>query len=90
MLVRPVDWQELVKLCEGEKCRHDRTKGDHIIMVRPGMARPVVIPKKRGLKEDIVLGIARTLGISKDAMLEKLSGAPKKSRKNKPPSATPK
>ena len=76
--MRPIDWRELVSLCERENCKHDRTKGDHIVMVRPGMARPVVIPKKRDLKEDIVLGIARTLGMTKNAMLEKLGEKPKK------------
>jgi hypothetical protein len=54
-------------------------------MVRPGMARPVVFPKKRGLKEDIVFGVARTLGITKDVMREKLGEKPKKKKsKGKP------
>lgn len=83
--MRPVDWDELLKICEGEKCTYDRTKGDHIVMVRPGMARPVVFPKKRGLKEDIVFGVARTLGITKDVMREKLGEKPKKKKsKGKP------
>jgi hypothetical protein len=82
--VRPVDWKELLHLCEAEKCTHDRTKGDHIVLVRPGMARPVVFPKKKGLTEDIVLGVARTLGISKKALLEKL-GESKKSKRAKSP-----
>jgi hypothetical protein len=50
-------------------------------MVRPGMARPVVIPKKTDLKEDIVLYIARTLGITKAEMLEKLTGKQKSDKK---------
>ena len=77
--MRPVSWKELVKLCEREGCQHQRTKGDHIVMVRPGMARPVVIPKKADLKEDVVLSIARTLGINKADLLEKLT---RKSKKN--------
>jgi len=63
--VRPIDWKELVKLCESEGCKRDREKGDHYIMTKPGMARPVVIPKKKGLKEDIVLSVARTLGLNR-------------------------
>ena len=63
--MRPVDWQELVKLCEAEGCVLDRQRGDHYIMTKPGLARPVVIPRKRGLKEDVVLSIGRTLGLTR-------------------------
>lgn len=34
-------------------------------MVRAGLQRPIVIPKKPDLKEDIVLGIVRTLGLTR-------------------------
>ena len=63
--MRPVDWDELVKICQNAGCKFDRVKGDHYIMTRAGMARPVVIPKKKGLKEDIVLSVARTIGLSR-------------------------
>jgi predicted RNA binding protein YcfA (HicA-like mRNA interferase family) len=72
--VRPVDWRELFKLCEAEGCRLDRIKGDHYIMTKPGLARPIVIPRKKGLKEDIVLSIARTLGLSRKQMEQRLAG----------------
>ena len=71
--MRPIDWKELVKLCESEGCKRDREKGDHYIMTKPGMARPVVIPKKKGLKEDIVLSVARTLGLNRKQVEEKLT-----------------
>jgi hypothetical protein len=48
-------------------------------MTRPGLHRPVVIPKKPDLKEDIVLNVARTLGLKRkdvDAWLH-----PKKAKK---------
>ena len=41
-------------------------------MVRKGLSRPVVIPKKRNLKEDIVLGILRTIGLNKTEFLKRL------------------
>lgn len=47
-------------------------------MTKPGMSRPVVIPKKRGLTEDIVLGIGRTIGVNKKE-LEVLLDPKKKS-----------
>ena len=74
--MRPVDWDELVKVCEGEGCKHQRTKGDHYIMTKPGLNRPIVIPKKKGLKEDICLGVARTLGLTRKSLEERLQ--PKK------------
>lgn len=57
----------------------DREKGDHYIMVKPGLARPIVIPKKNGLKEDIVLTVGRTLGLDRKAMEQRLN--PKNRRK---------
>jgi hypothetical protein len=43
-------------------------------MTKAGMARPVVIPKKRDLKEDIVLSVGRTLGLNRKQMEERLAG----------------
>ncbi|MBI3679134.1 MAG: type II toxin-antitoxin system HicA family toxin [Acidobacteria bacterium] len=76
--MRPVDWKELVSLCEAEGCRRDRERGDHYIMTKPGLARPVVIPKKKDLAEDISLSIGRTLGLSRKQLEQKLSRKPKR------------
>ena len=76
--MRPVNWRELVAICEAEKCVFDRQKGDHYIMTRPGLSRPIVIPIKKDLKEDIVLSIARTLGLKRKDIEERLN--PKKGR----------
>ena len=46
--MRPVDWKELKALCESEGCVFDRQKGDHYIMTKAGLARPIVIPRKKG------------------------------------------
>ena len=72
--MRPIDWAELKALCEFHGCVHSRTKGDHYIMVKPGMARPVVFPMKKDLREDIVLGVGRTLGISRKQIEQFLKG----------------
>ena len=34
-------------------------------MTKPGMPRPVVIPKKKALTEDIVLSVGRTIGLTR-------------------------
>lgn len=70
--MRPVDWKELKKICELEGCRFQRQRGDHYIMIKEGIARPVVIPRKKDLKEDIVLSVARTLGLDRKGILARL------------------
>jgi hypothetical protein len=49
-------------------------------MTRPGLRRPVVIPKKRDLKEDIVLSVGRTLGLTRKDIEARLN--PKKDKGN--------
>lgn len=44
-------------------------------MTKPGLSRAVVIPRKRGLKEDVVLSVGRTMGLNRkqlEAALSKL------------------
>jgi len=69
-----------VAVCESERCVFDREKGDHYIMIRPGLHRPVVIPKKADLKEDIVLGVGRTIGLDRKQIEAKLNPKKKKSK----------
>jgi len=78
--VHAVNWKDLIRVCEEEGYAFDRQKGDHYIMAKPGSPRPVVIPRKRDLKEDIVLRIARTLGLTKKEMLDRLGPRKKKNR----------
>jgi len=42
-------------------------------MTKPGLARPIVIPKKKDLAEDITLSVGRTLGLSKKQLEQKLT-----------------
>ncbi len=62
--MRPVDWKELRKVCASLGWTYDRHNGDHYIMVREGATRPVVIPKKKELREGIVFSIAKTAGLT--------------------------
>ena len=76
--MRPVDFKELRKLCEQEGCVFSRQRGDHYIMVKPGLARPIVIPKKKGLTEDVVLSVGRTLGLSRSQIEARLTKGSKR------------
>ena len=74
-----VSWKKIARMCKEEGCLPDRERCDHYIMVKKGLKRPIVIPKRKDLKEDIVLTIGRTLGLSKADILDRLKN--QKSRK---------
>ncbi len=50
----------------------DRTKGDHVVLVGPGLLQPLVIPLWKELPDFIVSNNLRTAGISRKAYLELL------------------
>ena len=41
----PVSYKQLVKVFEADGFRCVRTEGDHMVFTKPGVSRPVVIPK---------------------------------------------
>jgi predicted RNA binding protein YcfA (HicA-like mRNA interferase family) len=63
--VKQVSWQELRDVAKLAGCIEARTKGDHLVMTRPGMARPVIIKMDKDLGEDIIRSNMRTLGLSR-------------------------
>ena len=58
-----VSWRELRDVAKLAGCVEERVKGDHLIMSRSGMARPVVIKMDARLGEDIVRTNMLTLGM---------------------------
>jgi predicted RNA binding protein YcfA (HicA-like mRNA interferase family) len=85
--LKRVSWQELRKVCLLLGCIDSRTKGDHLIMTRPGLARPVVIKMDSDLGEDIIRGNMLTLGLNRrqfDQLLEQIrrKGKKKKGKKS--------
>jgi len=63
--VKQVSWQELRDVCKLAGCVESRVKGDHLVMTKPGLARPVIIKMDKSLGEDIVRSNMRTLGINR-------------------------
>jgi hypothetical protein len=63
--VKRVSWQELRDICKLAGCVESRMKGDHLVMTKPGMARPVIIKMDKQMGEDIVRSNMRTLGLSR-------------------------
>ena len=63
--MRRISWQELRDVCKLAGCVESRIKGDHLIMTKPGIARPIIIKMAKDLGEDIVRSNMRTLGMSR-------------------------
>ena len=81
-----VSWKELRKICQLLGCTESRQKGDHLVMSRPGLARPIVIKMDKNIGEDIVRSNMRTLGVSRqrfDELLSQVKGGKKAKRKKK-------
>ena len=68
--VAPTDWRTLVKVFEAAGFRADRTAGSHVIMTKPGVARPLVVPKYPEVGRDIILSNLRTAGMSRNRYLQ--------------------
>jgi predicted RNA binding protein YcfA (HicA-like mRNA interferase family) len=43
--IRPVSYKQLVRVFEADGFRCVREEGDHMVFTKPGVIRPVVIPK---------------------------------------------
>ena len=63
--MKRISWQELRDVCKLAGCVESRVEGDHLIMTKPGMARPVVIKMDRELGEDIIRTNMRTLDLDR-------------------------
>ena len=51
--------RELAKLCEAEGWTFDRQKGSHMVYVKEGVPRPIIIPKRRGDVEPFVVSLVK-------------------------------
>lgn len=75
--MKRVTWQELRDVCKLAGCVESRVKGDHLVMTKAGIARPVIIKMDKDMGEDIVRSNIRTLGLSRlefEELLAKIRG----------------
>ena len=68
----PLDWRKLVRIFEADGFTKRREKGSHIIMDKPGIDRPVVIPKYPDVGVDIIKNNMRTAGMSQKQFFDLL------------------
>ena len=70
--IRPVHYRLLVALLEKDGYVFDRQRGDHLIYIKAGVARPLVIPAYSEVPVFIIKNLLRTAGISRDRYFELL------------------
>ena len=68
----PVSYKELVRVFEAEGFKCVRIEGDHMVFIKPGIVRPVVIPKYSSVPIFIIKNNLKTSGISRDRYFELL------------------
>ncbi len=62
----PADWRTLVRIFETDGFTQERTTGSHVVLTKPGITRPVIIPKYAEVDLDIVRSNLRTAGTSRE------------------------
>ncbi|HEY2860761.1 MAG TPA: type II toxin-antitoxin system HicA family toxin [Terracidiphilus sp.] len=70
--LRPVHYKLLVALFEREGYTFDRQRGDHLIYVKTGVARPIVIPAYSEVPVFIIKNLIRTANIDRERYFELL------------------
>ena len=65
----PVSYKHLVRVFETEGFRCIRIEGDHMVVTKPGVTKPVVIPRYAAVPIFIIKSNLRTAGISRDRYL---------------------
>ena len=64
--IKPIHWRRLTKVFEAEGWQLDRIAGDHLVYIKDGSVRPIVIPKSKEVQVFIILNNLKTAKISRD------------------------
>jgi len=68
--IPPHDWKKMVAAFKRAGFEEERCEGSHIVMVKEGISRPLVIPKYDDIPNFIISNNLRTAGISRKKYLE--------------------
>jgi len=68
----PIHFRQLAIVFEKAGFIYSRTKGDHAIYIKPGISRPLVIPKYKQIPVFIIKNLLRTANISREKYFELL------------------
>lgn len=68
----PVNWQDAVRAFGGAGWQHDRTRGSHYIMTRPGRPGLLSVPRHDPIKRGTLRKLIREAGLTVDEFLKLL------------------
>lgn len=71
--IQDIHWKEFEKFLLKIGCEFKREKGDHRVYWKPGIKRPVIIPRDTSLPAFIILNNLKVLGISREEYLKIIS-----------------
>ncbi|HMD97361.1 MAG TPA: type II toxin-antitoxin system HicA family toxin [Terriglobia bacterium] len=70
--LRPIDYRTLAKVFEQDGFTFDRQRGDHLIYIKPGVKRPLVIPIYKEVPVFIIKNLLRTADMSRERYFDLL------------------
>lgn len=70
--ITPTDWQTQVKIFKADGFTLAREKGSHLAFTKPGIPRPIIIPKYSEIGVAIIKGNMRTASMSRNRYFELL------------------
>jgi len=70
--LRPLPWEKIVCVYEQLGYRRAGQKGSHIKLEKPGVARPLIVPRYSEVGIDIIQNLIKTAGITREAFLSLL------------------
>jgi predicted RNA binding protein YcfA (HicA-like mRNA interferase family) len=73
--IKPVSYQLLVRVFEGDGFTFDRQRGDHLIYTKPDINRPIVIPMYSDVPVFIIKNLLRTAGMTRERYFDLLENA---------------
>jgi predicted RNA binding protein YcfA (HicA-like mRNA interferase family) len=71
--IQSIHWKTFEKFLFKIGCEFKREKGDHRMYSKPGLKRPVVIPRDAQLPAFVIHNNLRILGISREEFLKIIS-----------------
>ena len=70
----PTDWRTLVKIFKADGfTEKPSTGGSHVVLEKPGVPRPIVIPRYKEVGRDIIGANMRTAGMDRNKYFKLLA-----------------
>jgi predicted RNA binding protein YcfA (HicA-like mRNA interferase family) len=70
--ITPIPWRRLQCVFEHDGFAFQKAIGSHWIGRKPGISRPIVIPEYQEIGLDIIRGLMRTAGVSRERFFKLL------------------